>query len=162
MYQHDIIEPLTLGPLLQSPIDTLSGGELQRVASAACLSRDADLYILDEPSAHLDVEQRVRITRMFKHHVDGRDAAILVIDHDIYLIDMISERILVFDGEPGILGEATGPFSMRQGMNRFLSRLGVTFRRDQSGRPRINKPGSYLDRDQKASGEYYYYTEGSE
>jgi ATP-binding cassette subfamily E protein 1 len=161
MYQHDIIEPLILSPLLQSPIDTLSGGELQRVAIAACLSRDADLYILDEPSAHLDVEQRVRITRMFRHHVDGRDAAILVIDHDIYLIDMISERILVFDGEPGIRGEATGPFDMRQGMNRFLSRLGVTFRRDRSGRPRINKPGSYLDRDQKASGEYYYYTESS-
>jgi ATP-binding cassette subfamily E protein 1 len=158
-YLHDIIEPLSLSPLLQSPIDTLSGGELQRVAIAACLSRDADLYILDEPSAHLDVEQRVRITRMFKHHVDGRDAAILVIDHDIYLIDMISERILVFDGVPGVSGQATGPFDMRQGMNRFLSQLGVTFRRDQSGRPRINKPGSYLDRDQKAGGEYYYYTE---
>jgi ATP-binding cassette subfamily E protein 1 len=162
MYQHDIIEPLTLGPLLQSPIDTLSGGELQRVAIASCLSRDADLYILDEPSAHLDVEQRVRITRMFRHHVDGRDAAILVIDHDIYLIDMISERILVFDGEPGVRGGATGPFDMRTGMNRFLSRLGVTFRRDRTGRPRINKPGSYLDRDQKAGGEYYYYTEDSE
>ncbi len=161
-YHHDIIEPLSLAPLLQSSLDTLSGGELQRVAIAACLSRDADLYILDEPSAHLDVEQRVRITRMFKHHADGRDAAILVIDHDIYLIDMISERILVFDGEPGIRGEATGPFDMRQGMNRFLSRLGVTFRRDRTGRPRINKPGSYLDRDQKASGEYYYYTEGGE
>jgi ATP-binding cassette subfamily E protein 1 len=161
-YQHDIIEPLSLGPLLQSSIETLSGGELQRVAIAACLSRDADLYILDEPSAHLDVEQRVRITRMFKHHVDGRDAAILVIDHDIYLIDMISERILVFDGEPGERGEATGPFDMRQGMNRFLSRLGVTFRRDRTGRPRINKPGSYLDRDQKTNGEYYYYREGAE
>jgi ATP-binding cassette subfamily E protein 1 len=161
-YQHDIIEPLSLSPILQSPLDTLSGGELQRVAIAACLSRDADLYILDEPSAHLDVEQRVRITRMFKHHADGRDAAVLVIDHDIYLIDMISERILVFDGEPGIRGEATGPFDMRQGMNRFLSRLGVTFRRDRTGRPRINKPGSYLDRDQKASGEYYYYTEGAD
>jgi ATP-binding cassette subfamily E protein 1 len=161
-YQHDIIEPLSLSPILQSPLDTLSGGELQRVAIAACLSRDADLYILDEPSAHLDVEQRVRITRMFKHHVDGRDAAVLVIDHDIYLIDMISERILVFDGEPGVRGEATGPFDMRQGMNRFLSRLGVTFRRDRTGRPRINKPGSYLDRDQKTSGEYYYYTEGGD
>jgi ATP-binding cassette subfamily E protein 1 len=158
-YLHDIIEPLSLSPLIQSPIDTLSGGELQRVAIAACLSRDADLYILDEPSAHLDVEQRVRITRMFKHHVDGREAAVLVIDHDIYLIDMISERILVFDGVPGLSGQATGPFDMRQGMNRFLSQLGVTFRRDQSGRPRINKPGSYLDRDQKASGEYYYYIE---
>lgn len=158
-YQHDIIEPLSLAPILQSPVDTLSGGELQRVAIAACLSRDADLYVLDEPSAHLDVEQRVRITRMFRHHVDGRDAAILVIDHDIYLIDMISERILVFDGEPGIRGEATGPFEMREGMNRFLARLGVTFRRDRSGRPRINKPGSYLDREQKANGEYYYYTQ---
>jgi ATP-binding cassette subfamily E protein 1 len=159
MYQHDIIEPLSLGPVLQSPVDTLSGGELQRVAIAACLSRNADLYILDEPSAHLDVEQRVRITRMFKHHVDGKDAAIMVIDHDIYLVDMISERILVFDGQPGINGAAKGPFDMRTGMNQFLSQLGVTFRRDRSGRPRINKPGSYLDREQKSNGEYYYYTD---
>ena len=159
LYQHDIIEPLALRPILQSPLDTLSGGELQRVAIAACLSRPADLYVLDEPSAHLDVEQRVKITRMFRHHVDGRDAAILVIDHDIYLIDMISERILVFDGDPGVHGMATGPFEMREGMNRFLSRLGVTFRRDKTGRPRINKPGSYLDREQKANGEFYYYTD---
>ncbi len=159
LYQHDIIEPLALRPILQSPMDTLSGGELQRVAIAACLSRPADLYVLDEPSAHLDVEQRVKITRMFRHHVDGRDAAILVIDHDIYLIDMISERILVFDGDPGVHGMATGPFEMREGMNRFLSRLGVTFRRDKTGRPRINKPGSYLDREQKANGEFYYYTD---
>jgi ATP-binding cassette subfamily E protein 1 len=159
MYQHDIIEPLSLSPILQSPLDTLSGGELQRVAIAACLSRPADLYILDEPSAHLDVEQRVKITRMFKHHVDGKDAAILVIDHDIYLVDMISERVLVFDGQPGVAGCAIGPFDMREGMNRFLSSLGVTFRRDQTGRPRINKPDSYLDREQKSNGEYYYYTD---
>ena len=159
MFQHDIIEPLSLAPILQSPVDTLSGGELQRVAIAACLSRNADLYILDEPSAHLDVEQRVRITRMFKHHVDGKDAAIMVIDHDIYLVDMISERVLVFDGQPGISGAAKGPFGMRTGMNQFLSQLKVTFRRDRSGRPRINKPGSYLDREQKSNGEYYYYTD---
>ena len=162
LYQHDIIEPLSLGPLLQSPLDALSGGELQRVAIAACLSRPADLYVLDEPSAHLDVEQRVRITRMFRHYVDGRDAAILVIDHDIYLVDMISERILVFEGTPGVRGEATGPFGMREGMNRFLSRLDVTFRRDKTGRPRINKPGSFLDREQKSTGEYYYYAERDE
>jgi ATP-binding cassette subfamily E protein 1 len=152
------LEPLSLQPILQSPVDALSGGELQRVAIAGCLSRDADLYILDEPSAHLDVEQRVKVTRMIKHLADGRDAGILVIDHDIYLIDMISERILVFDGEPGRTGAASGPFDMRVGMNRFLEELEVTFRRDQSGRPRINKPDSFLDREQKASGEYYYYT----
>lgn len=157
-YQHEIIEPLSLQQILASPVDTLSGGELQRLAIASCLSRDANLYILDEPSAHLDVEQRVNVTRMIKHHAERKEEGILVIDHDIYMIDMISERILVFEGEPGVLGTAAGPFDMRTGMNRFLRELGVTFRRDQSGRPRINKPGSFLDREQKALGEYYYYT----
>jgi ATP-binding cassette subfamily E protein 1 len=161
-YQHEILEPLSLGPILQSPVDSLSGGELQRVAIASCLSREADVYILDEPSAHLDVEQRVKVTRMIKHHAEGREAGIMVIDHDIYLIDMISERILVFEGEPGVSGTAAGPFGMREGMNRFLDVLGVTFRRDQSGRPRINKPDSFLDREQKASKEFYYYTADEE
>jgi ATP-binding cassette subfamily E protein 1 len=159
LYQHEIIDALSLTPILQSPVDSLSGGELQRVAIAGCLSREADLYILDEPSAHLDVEQRVRVTRMIKHHAEGTEAGIMVIDHDIYLIDMISERILVFEGEPGIAGTAAGPFRMREGMNRFLEALDVTFRRDQSGRPRINKPGSFLDREQKSLGEFYYYAQ---
>ncbi len=157
-YQHEIIESLSLDPILQSPVDTLSGGELQRVSIAACLSRDADLYILDEPSAHLDVEQRVNVTRMIKHHAEGKPLSIMVIDHDIYLIDMISERILVFEGQPGRAGTAAGPFMMRDGMNRFLRELEVTFRRDQSGRPRINKPDSFLDREQKSREEFYYYT----
>jgi ATP-binding cassette subfamily E protein 1 len=155
LYQHEIIESLSLGVILQSPVDSLSGGELQRVAIAGCLSSPADLYILDEPSAHLDVEQRVKVTRMIKRHAEGKSAGIMVIDHDIYLIDMISERILVFEGEPGRRGTAAGPFLMREGMNRFLEALEVTFRRDQSGRPRINKPGSFLDREQKARGEFY-------
>jgi len=158
LYQHEIIEALSLSSILQSPVNSLSGGELQRVAIAGCLSRDADIYILDEPSAHLDVEQRVKVTRMIKHHAEGREVGIMVIDHDIYLIDMISERILVFEGEPGRHGTAAGPFPMREGMNRFLKVLDVTFRRDQSGRPRINKPDSFLDREQKGLGEYYYYS----
>ena len=155
-YQHEILEPLTLTPLLQTPVNALSGGELQRVAIAICLSRDADLYILDEPSAHLDVEQRVKITRLIRKHAEGRGASTLVIDHDIYMIDMISDRILVFEGEPGLHGKAAGPFEMAVGMNRFLHELGITFRRDKSGRPRINKPGSFLDREQIAAGDYYY------
>jgi len=155
-YQHDIVEPLNLTPILQASVNTLSGGELQRVAIAACLSRPADLYVLDEPSAHLDVEQRVKLTKVFRNQVEGKNAAVLVIDHDIYVIDIISERLLVFDGVPGKAGEAKGPFDMRSGMNMFLSQLKVTFRRDISGRPRINKPGSYLDREQKSKGEYYY------
>lgn len=155
-YQNEILEPLGLRTILASSISSLSGGELQRVGIALCLSRDADLYILDEPSAHLDVEQRVKLPRLIKNHAELKGAGILVIDHDIYVIDMISERLIVFEGEPGVHGEAYGPFSMHEGMNRFLQELGVTFRRDRSGRPRINKPGSFLDREQKLSNEYYY------
>lgn len=155
-YQHEIIEPLSLNPILQSRVDELSGGELQRVAIALCLSQDADLYILDEPSAHLDVEQRVRLARILRRHAEGRESGIIVIDHDIYVIDMISERMLVFDGDPGVHGTAYGPYGMKDGMNHFLRNLGVTFRRDKSGRPRINKPGSYLDREQRSAGEFYY------
>ncbi|MDO8842578.1 MAG: ribosome biogenesis/translation initiation ATPase RLI, partial [Methanocalculus sp.] len=132
------------------------GGELQRLAIALCLSQDADLYILDEPSAHLDVEQRMKVVRMMKHFAEGKEVGVLVIDHDMYLIDMLSERILVFEGQPAVSGSAFGPFGMQEGMNRFLKNLGITFRRDKSGRPRINKLGSFLDRDQKSQGEYYY------
>lgn len=91
-----------------------------------------DLYILDEPSAHLDVEQRVKVTRMIKHHAEGREAGIMVIDHDIYLIDMISlNGSWSFDGEPGISGTATGLLRDAGRMNR-LQELDVTFRRDQT------------------------------
>lgn len=161
-YQHEIIEPLVLEPILQSPADTLSGGELQRVAIALCLSQDADLYILDEPSAHLDVEQRMNAVSVMKHFAEGKEVGILVIDHDMYSIDMLSERLLVFEGEPGSRGAAYGPFRMQDGMNRFLANLGITFRRDKTGRPRINKLGSFLDRDQKSRGEYYYATASDE
>ena len=81
----------------------------------------------------------------------------MVVDHDVYLIDMVSDRIMVFGGEPGIRGEAHGPFHMRQGMNSFLKDVGITFRRDNDTfRPRINKPNSRLDREQGEKGEYYY------
>ncbi len=156
-YQHEILEPLGLMQILQAELRNLSGGELQRVAIALCLSRDADLYILDEPSAHLDVEQRLVTTKVIKRAAEDKGAGIMVIDHDMYTIDMISERLLVFDGVPGTEGIAHGPFEMKEGMNMFLSNLGITFRRDKTGRPRINNPGSYLDREQKAAGEYYYY-----
>lgn len=156
-YQHEILEPLGLVPLLSSELKNLSGGELQRVAIALCLSREADLYILDEPSAHLDVEQRLVTAKVIKRAAEEKGAGIMVIDHDMYTVDMISERLLVFDGVPGKEGFAKGPFDMREGMNMFLAELGVTFRRDKTGRPRINNPGSYLDRAQKSAGEYYYY-----
>jgi ATP-binding cassette subfamily E protein 1 len=72
-------------------------------------------------------------------------------------IDYLADRMLVFDGKPGRSGNAAGPFALVEGMNRFLSDVKVTFRRDpDSHRPRVNKPGSVADRDQQQEKKYFY------
>ncbi|WP_148416041.1 ribosome biogenesis/translation initiation ATPase RLI [Haloferax sp. KTX1] len=153
----EIANPLQLNRIMERNLTDLSGGERQRVAIAACLSQDADLYLLDEPSAHLDVEQRVQATSAIRRYAENHDATVMVIDHDIYMMDLLADRLMVFDGEPSIEGHASKPQEMRDGMNDFLSDLDITFRRDErTQRPRINKPDSQLDREQKRAGEYYY------
>jgi len=153
----EIGQPLQIDPIMEQTLTDLSGGERQRVAIAACLSEDADLYLLDEPSAHLDVEQRVLATSAIRRYAENHDATALVIDHDIYMVDLLSDRLLVFDGEPAEHGHASTPQPMREGMNEFLGNLDITFRRDErTKRPRVNKPDSQLDREQKKAGEYYY------
>ena len=156
-WETELAQPLELPRLYEQYLTDLSGGERQRVAIAACLSRDAELYLLDEPSAHLDVEQRVKATRAIRRYAENHDVTAMVIDHDIYMIDLISDRLLVFDGEPARSGSVGEPMGMREGMNTFLADLDITFRRDErTNRPRINKPDSRLDREQKRAGEYYY------
>ena len=156
-YQAEILKPMGLEPFMDQILTELSGGELQRVAITACLSREADLYLLDEPSAHLDVEQRMLSAKVMRRFAESTEKTVLVVDHDIYLIDLLSERLMVFDGVPGSLGIAHTPLEMREGMNAFLKGIGITFRRDEeTRRPRVNKPESRLDRMQKDQGEYYY------
>ncbi|MBD3312317.1 ribosome biogenesis/translation initiation ATPase RLI [archaeon] len=155
-YKH-YFRHLDLEPLMEQELNSLSGGELQRVMVANCLTREADLYLLDEPSAHLDVEQRIHVAKALKEITRARKKSAIVIDHDLMFIDYVSERLLVFTGEPAVKGEANGPFNMRKGMNLFLEDLGITFRRDEnSHRPRPNKEGSVKDREQRSKGEYYY------
>ena len=157
-FQSEVAKPLNLDKLYERMLTDLSGGELQRVAIAACLCQDADMYILDEPSAHLDVEQRSMATRVIKRFAENNSKTAMVVDHDIYMIDMLSERLIVFEGEPAVYGKAHAPSSMQDGMNKFLANLDITFRRDEdTSRPRVNKPDSRLDREQKAKGEYYYH-----
>ena len=157
-YQSEFLKPMGIEKLLDQSMDELSGGELQRVAVVGCLSRDADLYLLDEPSAHLDVEQRMMAAKVMRRFAESAERSVLVVDHDIYLIDLLSEKLMVFEGEEGKRGVAHPPVEMRKGMNRFLKGIGITFRRDEeTRRPRVNKPGSRLDRSQRESGEYYYY-----
>lgn len=156
-YETRVLKPLSLDDLLESNVKDLSGGELQRLAIAGCISRKADVYLLDEPSAHLDVEQRTMAIKVIRNVTKGDDKTALVVDHDTYMIDLLSDRLMVFDGEPGKKGLAKGPFEMEEGMNNFLKSLGITFRRDEdTERPRINKIDSKLDRKQKRNNNYYY------
>ncbi len=153
----ELVRKLRLHRYLDRKASSLSGGELQKLAIAQTLSREADIYLLDEPSAYLDVEERLAVATVIRRIIEGRRAAAFVVEHDVSIQDFISDRLMVFRGTPGVEGHATRPLSLREGMNLFLKDLGITFRRDQqTGRPRVNKEGSYLDRLQKAKGEYYY------
>ena len=153
----ELVKKLRLDRLFDRPARKLSGGEMQKLAIAIALSREADLYLLDEPSAYLDVEERLGIARIIRRLTETRGAAAFVVEHDVMLQDFISDRLIVILGEPGFRGHAYPPMNLKDGMNLFLKELGITFRRDkQSGRPRVNKEGSYLDRMQKAQNQYYY------
>ena len=155
-FQTRVAEPLSLGPLMERNLTELSGGELQRVAVAICLARDADLYLVDEPSAYLDVESRVQLGKTLKRFARKSGKPVAVVDHDLLLIDYLSDRATVFAGNPGIQGHGSSPQVIDRAMDRFLEEAGATFRRDpNTGRPRANKNGSQKDREQRNSGNYY-------
>ncbi|UAL07152.1 MAG: ribosome biogenesis/translation initiation ATPase RLI [Candidatus Methanogranum gryphiswaldense] len=156
-FQGEVITPLGIKNLMDKDLKNLSGGELQRVAITLCLAKDADIYLFDEPSAYLDSNQRMNAAKTIRRMMEKSGRSAMIVDHDIYFLDMVSDSMMVFGGEPGHHGIGEGPFDMRIGMNKFLSAVDITFRRDtETHRPRINKPDSRLDREQKSKGEYYY------
>jgi len=156
-YRTEILQPLRIDLLLDRDVAELSGGELQKIAIAACLSRDAELYLLDEPSAYLDVEERLNMAKAIRRVVENRNVTGLVVEHDVVTQDFIADHLMVFTGKPGQEGLANPPTTLRKGMNTFLKEMEVTFRRDPSTkRPRVNKEDSKLDKFQKETGEYYY------
>ena len=156
-FHTQVIRALQVDQLLELDANKLSGGELQAVSIAICLGKKADLYLFDEPSAHLDANARLEAAKAIRRTMLSNEKSAMVIDHDTYFIDIVSDSLLVFNGEGGVKGEAIGPLPLREGMNLFLSSVGVTFRRDyESNRPRINKPNSRKAREQKITGEYFY------
>jgi ATP-binding cassette subfamily E protein 1 len=156
-FQTSVIRKLGLDTLMDHSVTDLSGGEVQRTAIAACLAHDADVYLLDEPSAFLDVEQRLETSRAIRRTVQNFQRTAFVVEHSLLMADYLSDSMVVFDGIPGKVGVASSVMSMKDGMNTFLKQMGVTFRRDpQTGRPRVNKEGSQLDQIQKSQNAYYY------
>ncbi len=155
-YTVELIRPLQLEKFLLKQVNEISGGELQRVAIAHCLSQDADLYLLDEPSAYLDVEQRLLLAKILRDFMENHGKTALIVDHDLLFLDYLCHKLILVDGTPGKQGILGSVQDIASGMNHFLERVEITMRRDaETHRPRINKPGSVLDREQKAEGNYY-------
>jgi len=155
-YKSEIIKPLNLERLLERKVKKLSGGELQRVAIAVALGQESNVYLLDEPSAFLDVEMRLTLANMIRRLVEKRECSAMIVDHDLLFLSRIADRGMVFLGKPGKDGYAEEPSSVENAFNLFLSKVKVTFRRDpQTGRPRANKFGSKLDKEQKDKGKYF-------
>ncbi|MFX1345262.1 MAG: ribosome biogenesis/translation initiation ATPase RLI [Promethearchaeota archaeon] len=156
-FKKRLINSLLLDNIKERHISELSGGELQRIAIAQCLTTEADIYLLDEPSAFLDVEMRLQVAQLIKKSIEELKKAGFVVEHDIITQDFVADSILVFDGIPGLEGKAMAPQSLRDGFNMFLKIMGITFRRDSiTKRPRVNKLGSNKDIYQKRINEFYY------
>lgn len=156
LFKDLVLNPLNLDHLMDRKVKKLSGGELQRVAIALALGKNADLYLIDEPSAFLDAEQRVIISKIIKRYIMNAGKTAFVVEHDFIMATYLASRVLVFDGQPGVKTVAKSPQSLIKGMNYFLKQMSVTLRSDKNTkRPRINKYNSNKDKQQKTDGKYF-------
>jgi ATP-binding cassette, sub-family E, member 1 len=153
----DVVKPMNIDPLLDQYVKNLSGGELQRVALTMCMGTPADIYLIDEPSAYLDSEQRVWTSKVIKRFVMHAKKAAFIVEHDFIMATYLADKVIVYTGQPAINATATRPQGLVTGLNQFLKHLEISFRRDPTNyRPRINKMDSVKDREQKLAGDFYY------
>jgi len=162
LYNHEfktnVLSSLGVENLFDLVVKNLSGGQMQRVAITVCLGTSADIYLLDEPSAYIDVEDRLNVAHMLRHFAMFNKKSIFLVEHDIIMATSACDKVVVFTGNPGVKCKASSPVDIKTGINQFLEILDVTMRRDKysgSGRPRINKKDSSKDREQKKSGQYF-------
>lgn len=156
-FQTDVVKPLKIESIIDQEVQHLSGGELQRVAIVLALGLPADIYLIDEPSAYLDSEQRIICSKVIRRFILHNKKTAFIVEHDFIMATYLADKVIVFDGTPSKEAFARTPESLLTGCNRFLKNLNVTFRRDpNSFRPRINKLDSQMDKEQKLSGNYFF------
>ena len=156
-FQTDVLKPMSIEPLIDNEVKTLSGGELQRVAITLALGVPAQVYLIDEPSAYLDSEQRITAAKVIKRYITNAKKTAFIVEHDFIMATYLADRVVVYSGRPGIECTAGKPTNLLEGMNQFLKQLEVTFRRDPTNfRPRINKKNSQKDKEQKSTGAYFF------
>ena len=124
---------------------------------ALALGKPAEVYLIDEPSAYLDSEQRIICAKVIKRFIMHSKKTAFVVEHDFIMATYLADRVIVYTGQPSVEATATTPQALLPGMNQFLKQLQITFRRDPTNfRPRINKKASMKDRDQKQSGDFFF------
>ncbi|AMD22210.1 HGL130Wp [Eremothecium sinecaudum] len=156
-FQTDVVKPLKIDDIIDQEVQHLSGGELQRVAIVLALGLPADLYLIDEPSAYLDSEQRIICSKVIRRFILHNRKTAFIVEHDFIMATYLADKVIVFEGTPSKEAFARTPETLLTGCNRFLKNLNVTFRRDpNSFRPRINKLDSQMDKEQKLSGNYFF------
>jgi ATP-binding cassette subfamily E protein 1 len=168
LFRSDVVKPLMISKIADRKINELSGGELQRMWIVYCLGSDAQIYLLDEPSSNLDVEMRIRVTKIIKKYILHNMKICFIVEHDIMMATSLAQetnsKVIVFtklesDKKELRYALANSPSDFKLGINNFLGSLGITIRTESEygkhNRPRINKFNSAKDKEQKKNGTYY-------
>ncbi|VAI05254.1 unnamed protein product [Triticum turgidum subsp. durum] len=123
----DVMKPLQIEQLMDQEVINLSGGELQRVALCLCLGKPADIYLIDEPSAYLDSEQRIVASKVIKRFILHAKKTAFIVEHDFIMATYLADKVIVYEGLASIDCTANAPQSLVSGMNKFLSSWKFTF-----------------------------------
>ena len=115
-----IITELELEALLDRKPAQLSGGELQRFTIGAALLKNADIYVFDEPCSYLDIHHRIKCAQLIRSLLLEEEKYGIVVEHDLSILDYISDYISIVHGKAGAYGIVSAPFGVGEGINHFL------------------------------------------
>ncbi len=158
----EVVKPLEIEEIRERRLDELSGGELQRVLIILCLGKEAPIYLIDEPSANLDIEKRLSVIKVIKRFLINNHKCGFIIEHDIMMAVSFAQEAnsnIILIGKSHLdetkLCTVSEPVGFTDGINSFLQTLNITMRTSGHNRPRINKPNSQLDKEQREANKYY-------
>ncbi|MEK6852150.1 MAG: ribosome biogenesis/translation initiation ATPase RLI, partial [Candidatus Thermoplasmatota archaeon] len=114
----EVVDALNMRLFLDHDVATLSGGELQKVAIAGTMLKDADVYFFDEPSSYLDIHERLRIARAIRGLAAAKQ--VVVVEHDLAVLDFLADHVYLLYGSEGAYGIVAQPRPVRTAINVYL------------------------------------------